>query len=87
MRGNRRPWRGWAAYSLITGVLTIALIATFGALNGQHSEIAGLFERLATSLGTLWGIVFFARLWTGTAFGRFQRPALSHAAATETTSA
>jgi hypothetical protein len=65
-------WRGWATCSVITGILTIVLIATFGALNGMHSEIAGLFERLATGLGTLWGLIFFARLWTGTGFGSFQ---------------
>jgi Protein of unknown function (DUF998) len=65
-------WRGWATYSVITGILTIVFIATFGALNGQHSEIAGLFERLATGLGTIWGLIFFTRLWTGTGFGSFQ---------------
>lgn len=87
-RFAREPrWRGWAAYSLITGVLTIVLIATFGALNGQHSEFAGLFERLAVSPGMLLGLIFLARLWTGTAFGRFQRPVLSHTAIAETTSA
>ena len=72
-RFAREPrWRGWATYSVITGFLTIVLIATFGALSGQHSEMAGLFERLATSLGTLWGLLFLARLWTGTGFGLFQ---------------
>lgn len=65
-------WCAWAAYAVINGVLTIVLIATFGALNGQHSDIAGLFERLATSLGTIWGLLFFARLWMGEGFGKFQ---------------
>lgn len=72
-RYSREPhWRGWATYAVITGILTIVFIATFGALNGQHSEIAGFFERLATSLGTIWGLVFFTRLWLGTGFGSFQ---------------
>jgi hypothetical protein len=72
-RFTREPqWRGWATYSLITGVLTIVFISLYGALNGQHSAIAGLFERLSTGLGTIWGIFFFARLWTGTGFGLFQ---------------
>ena len=65
----RQPeWRGWFTYSIITGVLTIVFIAIFGTLNGQHSAYAGLFERLSTSLGTLWGIIFLTRLWLGTKF-------------------
>jgi hypothetical membrane protein len=69
----REPqWRGWATCAVIIGILTIVLISIFGALNGQHSEIAGLFERLATGLGTIWGLVFFTRLWSGTGFGSFQ---------------
>ncbi len=65
-------WRGWTTYCIISGILTIVLIATFGALNGQHSEVAGLFERLATLVATVWGILFLTRLWLGTGFGRFQ---------------
>lgn len=81
-RFTREPgWRGWATYSLITGIMTIVLISIFGALSGQHSEIAGLFERLATSLGTVWGLIFYTRLWLGAGFGRFQKqvsaPAMS----------
>lgn len=70
-------WRGWATYSAITGILTIVFIAIFGALTGQHSAIAGLFERLSTGLGTIWGLVFLARLWTGTGFGSFQNQVFS----------
>ncbi len=75
-RFAREPgWRWWAAACVLCGVLTIVLIATFGALNGQHSAVAGLFERLATSVATVWGIVFLTRLWLGTGFGRFQHDA------------
>ncbi len=81
-RFTKEPgWRGWALYSALTGLLTIVFIAIFGAANGQHSAIAGLFERLSTSLGTLWGILFFIRLWTGTGFGVFQRRASSRVTA------
>jgi hypothetical protein len=66
-------WLGWATYCAINGVLTIVLIAIFGTLNGQHSPIAGLFERLATSVATIFGLVFFTRLWLGSGFGVFQR--------------
>ncbi|GHO56810.1 DUF998 domain-containing protein [Ktedonobacter robiniae] len=73
-RFTREPeWRGWATWSVITGILTIVFITTFGILNGQHSEIAGLFERLSTAAATIWGIIFFIRLWTGTGFGAFRR--------------
>jgi hypothetical protein len=61
-------WRGWATYTVITGILTIVFITIFGIANGQHSEIAGVFERLATSFGTLWGLIFLTRLWFGTRF-------------------
>jgi hypothetical protein len=70
-------WRGWATYCVLSGILTIVLIATFGALTGQHSEIAGLLERLATSVGTTWGLIFFTRLWLGAPFGRFKKEAPS----------
>src|SRR6266568_4833039 len=49
-------WRGWATYSVRTAILAIVLITVFCAQHGPACEIAGLFERLATSLGTLWGL-------------------------------
>jgi hypothetical protein len=67
-------WRGWALYSVITGLLTIILIATFGAASAQHSEMAGLFERLATSgVSMPFGFLLVARLWTGAGFVSSQR--------------
>ncbi len=66
-------WRGWATYTVITGILIIVFITLFGIANGQQSEIAGVFERLATSFGTLWGLIFLARLWFGTRFMASQR--------------
>jgi hypothetical protein len=66
-------WRGWATYTVITGILTIVCITIFGMANGQHSEFAGLFERLATNWGTLWGLLFLTRLWIGTRFMVSQR--------------
>jgi Protein of unknown function (DUF998) len=67
-------WRGWALYSVITGLLTIILIATFGAASAQHSEMAGLFERLATSgVSIPFGFLLVARLWTGAGFVSSQR--------------
>jgi hypothetical protein len=55
-------WRGWVIYTVLTGVLTIALIAAFGATNNQAGAPAGLFERLATGVNTLLSLLIFARL-------------------------
>lgn len=65
-------WRGWATYSVITGLLTIVFIAIFGA-EGAHAGLAGLFERLATGVHSLWGFLLVARLWAGTGFVSSQR--------------
>ncbi|MDQ2885022.1 MAG: DUF998 domain-containing protein [Chloroflexota bacterium] len=63
--------RGWAIYSVITGLLTILLIAAFGALTSQHSAIAGLFERLATSgVSTPFGLILLICVWLGAGFAR-----------------
>jgi hypothetical protein len=51
-------WKGWAAYSLVTGVLMVASFVAFvivGMLNGP----AGLVERITISIGLAW-IVFLA---------------------------
>lgn len=53
-------WRGWAAYSAITGVLTVVFIALFGATAG-HAP-AGLFERLSTGVNSLLSVLVVTRL-------------------------
>jgi hypothetical protein len=63
-------WWGWAAYSVISALLTLVLMALFGMAQ-QHGGAAGLFERLATSTETIWGVLLLARLWAGT---RFMQP-------------
>ena len=62
-------WRGWVFYSVASGVLINVFIALFGI--AQHtSAFAGVFERIGTNLEPAWGLVLFARLWTGTPFFR-----------------
>ena len=66
-------WRGWVAYSVISGLLTLIFMAFFGTGQNPHSMFAGyagLFERLATNIETIWGILLLARLWAGTGFIR-----------------
>lgn len=61
-------WRGWVAYSVISALLINTFIALFGITNGHHFEFAGVFERLATNIEGLWGLVLLGRLWAGVRF-------------------
>jgi hypothetical protein len=63
-----RNWRGWVWYSVIGALLINLFIALFGVANGRGFEYAGVFERLATNIETMWGLVVLARLWTGVPF-------------------
>jgi hypothetical protein len=55
-------WRGWVVYTVLAGLLTIALIAAFGATNNHPGAPSGLLERLATGVNTLLSLLIFARL-------------------------
>jgi hypothetical protein len=62
-RFAREPrWRGWALYSIITGLLTIVFIALFG-MSGAHGSIAGIYERLSAGVHSLWSLLVIARLF------------------------
>ena len=58
-------WRGWAAYSIATALLMVVCLIAFG-INLRHHGDAGLFERLAVLVRSLWTVLFVARLLTGT---------------------
>jgi hypothetical protein len=61
-RFAREPrWRGWAPLAILTGLLTIILIATFGGL-GPTFAYAGVLERAATGVSTLLGGALVIRL-------------------------
>jgi len=70
-------WRGWVAYSVISALLINTFIALFGITNGHHFEYAGVFERLATNIEGLWGLVLLGRLWTGVPFMKGRIPIAS----------
>jgi hypothetical protein len=57
-------WWGWAVYSALSALCTLACIALFGMAQ-QHGGDAGLFERLAVSAEPVWEILLLARLWSG----------------------
>jgi hypothetical protein len=59
--------RGWAVYSVISGLLTLLLFAIF--LNEPDSAIAGLIERLATSgVSRPFDLIVLVRVWLGAGF-------------------
>jgi hypothetical protein len=57
-------WKGWSAYSLVSAILMMALLAAFGAANHLGGP-AGLLEKLAASTRTLWSALLAARLLGG----------------------
>lgn len=63
VRHNGR-WKHWSAYSVATAVLMMALLAAFGFAN-QHGGPAGLMEKLAASVRTLWSAILAGRLLAG----------------------
>lgn len=57
-------WKGWALYSILSALLMMVFLAAFGdAL--RHGGFAGLYERLAALVKSLWTIFFVGRLLTG----------------------
>ena len=54
-------WRGWAPAAALTGVLSLAFIAAFGAA-GARGGVAGLFERLAGGVDSLLGLALVVAL-------------------------
>jgi hypothetical protein len=59
----REPrWRGWATWLRFTAVLMMACLATFGTLMGMHSGPAGAFEKAASIVPAIPGVVLTARL-------------------------
>jgi hypothetical membrane protein len=73
---SRRFWKdpnfpGWAAFSIVSGLLTFAFMTAFGVSNATHSGYPGLFERLATNTDTVWGAALLIPLWAEKRFMRF----------------
>jgi Protein of unknown function (DUF998) len=57
-----RRWRGWAAWSVATGVVVWALLAAFVVASGTHAGPAGLFEKLASIVMSVYGISLASKL-------------------------
>ena len=57
-------WRGWSAYSVVTAVLMMVLLTAFGYANHAGGP-AGLMEKSATGVRTLWSVLFAWKLLRG----------------------
>jgi hypothetical protein len=55
-------WRGWAAYSAVSGILILIFVSIFGALTARASSIAGIFERLMAGTAALLSLLVITRL-------------------------
>ncbi|MGH9591150.1 MAG: DUF998 domain-containing protein [Terracidiphilus sp.] len=57
-------WRGWATYSSLTAVVTMAFLFCFGMMN-EVGGPAGMMEKLATVVRTIWSVALVTRLLLG----------------------
>lgn len=73
VRFTREPqWKGWALYSVVSAVLLMTFLAMFGnALS--HGGPAGLFERLAGLVRSVWTIILVTRLFYGATFSHSKK--------------
>jgi hypothetical protein len=55
-------WRGWAAYAVISGILILTFVSTFGALSAHGSAVGGIFERLMAGTAALLSLLVILRL-------------------------
>src|SRR6185437_14024771 len=62
---NDIRWKGWGIYSIVTALLMMALLTTFGIANHVGGP-AGALEKLATVPRTLWTALLTVKLLAGT---------------------
>ena len=55
-------WRGWASYAVISAILMMGFLATFGTLVPHHE--GGVFEKLATATAMFFTVLLTARVLT-----------------------
>ena len=61
-------WRGWPTFSIVCAVLINLFIVLFGVGNGHGFGYAGVLERVATNIETVWTVALVVRLWAGVPF-------------------
>lgn len=57
-------WKGWKAYTILTGVLMMAFLTAFGVAN-RIGGPAGAFEKLASLTRTIWSVLLVVKLYSG----------------------
>ncbi len=57
-------WKGWTAYSIATAVLMMLFLTAFGFANHLGGP-AGLLEKMATVVRTIWSVALAGRLLSG----------------------
>ncbi len=58
--GAAPAWRAWAVFAAASGILTVIFIAAFGAAGAGYP--AGLYERLSTSIQSLFTLLLVGRI-------------------------
>lgn len=69
-------WRGWALGSVLAAVAMMTFLFFFGMLNHTGGP-AGLMEKLATAVRTLWSTVLVTRLLSGASLAPVDDAALA----------
>jgi len=61
---NDNRWKGWATYSIVSAILMMTLLALFG-ISKNSGGPAGLYERLAVAVRSLWSLLFTVKVMCG----------------------
>jgi hypothetical membrane protein len=61
---NDNRWKGWAIYSIVSAILMMTLLAMFG-ISKSSGGPAGLYERLAVAVRSLWSLLFTVKVMCG----------------------
>lgn len=57
-------WKGWSSYSIITAILMMVFLASFGLAN-HFGGPAGVLEKLATVVRTTWSVLLAGKILAG----------------------
>lgn len=55
-------WRGWAIYSVLTGILMVGFFVAFAVAASGQGGLAGLLQRISISIGVAWMVLLALRL-------------------------
>lgn len=67
---NDEKWRGWSLYTRLTALAVVGCVAVYAVWSTRATGLAGVFERLAFTIPTVWAGTLLVRLSAGTPFMR-----------------